>query len=133
MMTRTQVQLLRRSGQHFAVQLAIVFPLCFEFDIVSSVKVEFSPEIDEHIMSVQFPKGRKEGAAFGPAVLHLVTEPDLVVAGIADPGGAGRHRGAGLRLSRVAVEYDIEDDHYDCQQDPKHANFSRRPSCDDRR
>jgi hypothetical protein len=75
------------AGQHLAVELHVVLALGIQLDLLGLGQVIYPVKVHQHVVVVLTPERREEGAALGAAVLHVVAQPDLVIAGIPDPGG----------------------------------------------
>jgi len=90
--TSREMEAFRTSGQEAAVQFDVVIAFNGQLYCFWRFQLYLCGEFHHHVVAVHFPKGREEGAAFGAAVLHAVTQPDFVITRVPDPGS--------LRLGR---------------------------------
>ena len=88
----------RLTKLQFAVEFDVEDTLHRKGNLLVGCQIHLGREFDRHIVAVGLPEGREEGAALGAAVVHLVAEPNLVVARIPDPGCLIRSRRHSVRV-----------------------------------
>ncbi len=67
------------------VKFHVVFSFCLDDNLLGFGQIEIFTELDSNKMAVRLPERRKERPSFGAVVVHSVSKPYLVIAGIPYP------------------------------------------------